>query len=173
MELQSYMEEGRLVPDEMTIQVLLERLRAEDAEAGVVFDGFPRNLKQAEALDEALAQRGKAIDGVIYIRVSEEELLKRLSGRWICRHCQTPYHATYTPPKIWGKCDKCGGKLYQRPDDTVKAVRKRLEVYAMETAPLVDHYTRQGKLIEIDGKGDIVEVGERIVTSLREELSVR
>jgi len=104
---------------------------------------------------------------VVYIKVSEEELLKRLSGRWICRNCQMPYHATDSPPKIWGKCDKCGGELYQRPDDTVETVRRRLQVYFAQTAPLIDYYTRTGKLMEVDGEGGIDGVGGRIIAALR------
>jgi len=100
----SYMEKGVLVPDQITIQMVLERMSAADCRRGAILDGFPRNLEQAGALDKALAREGKAIDKVMYIKVSEEELLKRLSGRWICRQCQTPYHATDSPPKVWGKC---------------------------------------------------------------------
>jgi len=163
------MEKGVLGPDELTIGMVLERMSAPDCELGVVFDGFPRNLVQAEALDKALAQQAKAIDKVIYIKVSEQELLKRLSGRWICRQCQTPYHITNSPPRVWGKCDQCGGELYQRPDDTVESVRKRLEVYFAETAPLIDYYARVGKLLEVDGGGSVDEVGRRIVAALHGE----
>jgi len=163
----SYMEKGVLVPDEITIHMVLERISAPDCEAGVILDGFPRNLKQAEALDRALAQQGKAIDKVLYIKVSEEELIKRLSGRWICRQCQTPYHATDSPPKVWGRCDQCGGELYQRPDDTAETVKKRLEVYFAQTAPLIKYYTQAGKLLEVDGEGSVDEVSKRIVTALR------
>jgi adenylate kinase len=163
----SYMEKGGLVPDQITISMVLDRISAPDCEQGVILDGFPRNLKQAEALDKALAQQGKAIDKVIYINVSEEELIKRLSGRWICRQCQTPYHITNSPPKVWGKCDKCGGELYQRPDDTAESVRKRLEVYLAQTAPLIDYYTQLGKLLEIDGGGSVDEVAKRITLSLK------
>jgi len=162
----SYMERGVLVPDEITIRMVLERLSALDCEEGAILDGFPRNLEQAEALDKALAQQSKAIDKVVYIKVSEQELLKRLSGRWICRQCQTPYHIKDSPPKVWGKCDKCGGELYQRPDDIVERVRKRLEVYFAETAPLIDYYARLGKLLEVDGEGGVDEVGRRIVLAL-------
>jgi adenylate kinase len=162
----SYMEKGVLVPDQITIQMVLERLSAPDCERGAILDGFPRNLEQAEALDKALAWQGKAIDKVIYIKVTEEELLKRLSGRWICRQCQTPYHVTNSPPKVWGKCDKCGGELYQRPDDKEESVRKRLEVYFAETVPLIDYYAQMGKLLEIDGEGSVAEVGRRIITAL-------
>ena len=161
-----YMEKGVLVPNQITIDMVLERLSATDCAGGAVIDGFPRNLEQAEALDKALAREDKAIDTVIYIKVSEEELLKRLSGRWICRQCQAPYHATDSPPKVWGKCDKCGGELYQRPDDNEVSVKKRLEVYFAETAPLIDYYKQGGKLLEIDGEGGVAEVANRIRTAL-------
>lgn len=162
----SYMERGVLVPDRITIGMVLDHISAPDCEPGAILDGFPRNLKQAEALDKALAQQGKAIDKVIYINVSEEELVKRLSGRWICRQCQTPYHITNSPPKVWGRCDRCGGELYQRSDDTAESMRKRLEVYLAQTAPLIDYYAQVGKLLEIDGGEDVAEVGRRIITAL-------
>ena len=166
----SYMEKGQLVPDEITIRMVLERIAAPDCVNGVVFDGFPRNLKQAEALDEALVEQGKTVDKVVYIKVSETELLERLSGRWICRRCQTPYHALNSPPKTPGKCDRCGGELYQRADDTVETVKERLRVYFAQTAPLIDYYTRAGKLLEVDGEGGVDEVGERILASIGERL---
>ena len=169
MQVKSYMEKGVLVPDQITIRMVLERISAPDCEPGVVFDGFPRNLKQAKALDKALVQQAKAIDKVVYIKVPGEELIKRLSGRWVCRNCQTPYHAVDSPPKVWGRCDKCGGELYQRPDDTVEVVKKRLEVYFAQTAPLIDYYNQAGKLLEIDGKGEVNEVGERIIAALHGE----
>ena len=172
MQAKSYMEKGELVPDEITIQMVLERMSAPDCESGVILDGFPRNLRQAKALDNALTNQAKAIDKVVYIKVSEEELIKRLSGRWICRNCQTPYHTTDSPPKVWGKCDKCGGELYQRPDDTRETVKQRLRVYFAETAPLIDYYTQSGKLLEIDGEGGIDEVSGRIVFVLRGSLTV-
>jgi len=165
--VKSYMEKGMLVPDEITIQVVLERLLAPDCENGVILDGFPRNLKQAKALDSALAQQARVIDKVVYITVPEEELLRRLSGRWLCRNCQTPYHATDSPPKVWAKCDHCGGELYQRPDDTPQTVRERLRVYFAETAPLVDYYNQSGKLLEVDGAGEKAEVSRRIVRAIR------
>jgi len=154
----SYMEKGQLVPDEITIQMVLERLEAPDCENGAILDGFPRNVQQAEALDKALAQQSKAIDRVVYIMVSQGELLKRLSGRWICRNCQAPYHAVDSPPKVEGRCDRCGGELYQRPDDNVETVKKRLEVYFAETSPLIDYYDRAGKLVEVNGEGGVQEV---------------
>lgn len=166
-QVKSYMEKGILVPDEVTIQVVLERMSAPDCEVGVILDGFPRNLEQAKALDRSLALQGRAIDVVIYMRVSEEELLRRLSGRWICRNCQAVYHATDSPPKTWGKCDRCGGELYQRPDDTAEIVKKRLKVYFAETAPLIRYYAQKGKLLEVDGEGSPDEVSKRIVAALR------
>jgi adenylate kinase len=165
----SYMEKGKLVPDEITIKMVLERISAADCSGGVIFDGFPRTLKQAEALDKALGEQGKAVDKVVYIKVSEPELLKRLSGRWICRQCQTPYHAVNSPPKVWGKCGRCGGELYQRPDDTVETVKKRLEVYWAETAPLIDYYTRAGQLIEVNGEGTEAGIEKRIIDALCQE----
>jgi len=166
IQAKSYMEKGMLVPDAITIRMVLERISTPDCETGVILDGFPRNLEQAKALDEALLEQGKAIDKVVYIKVSQQELLNRLSGRWICRQCQTPYHAINSPPKVWGKCDNCGGELYQRPDDTVETVKKRLEVYFAQTAPLIDYYTRADKLLEVDGEGSVNEVGRRTVTAL-------
>ena len=167
MQAKSYMEKGILGPDELTIQMVLERMSAPDCQPGVILDGFPRNIKQAEALDEALARQAKAIDVVVYIKVSEEEILRRLSGRWICRQCQTPYHSQNSPPRVWGKCDQCGGELYQRPDDTVEIIKKRLQVYFAQTAPLISYYTQVGKLLEVDGEGGVDEVGRRVILALR------
>ena len=163
----SYIEAGKLVPDEVTIQMVMDRLAAPDSKAGVIFDGFPRNINQAKALDKALGAQGGGIDSVVYIKVSEDELLRRLGGRWICRKCQTPYHAVYSPPKVAGKCDKCGGELYQRADDTVETVKKRLVVFAGETSPLIEYYTTARKLVEVDGEGTEDAVETRIVETLR------
>lgn len=166
LKAKSYMEKGVLVPDQITIDMVLERISAPDSRGGVVFDGFPRNLKQAEALDEALARRGKAIDKTVHIEVSEKELLGRLSGRRVCRQCQAPCHISDSPPRVEGRCDKCGGELYQRPDDTEESIKKRLEVYSDETAPLIDYYRRAGKLLEVAGEGGVEAVGKRIVAAL-------
>jgi len=166
IQAKSYMEKGKLVPDEVTIRMVLEHISALDCDSGIILDGFPRNLEQAKALDKALAEQNKSIDKVVYIKVSEEELLKRLSGRWICRNCQAPYHTISSPPVVEGKCDKCGGELYQRPDDTVETVKKRLEVYFSETAPIIDYYAQAGKLLEVDGEGSVDEVSRRIVAAL-------
>jgi adenylate kinase len=165
---QKYMAEGKLVPDEITIRMVMDQMEKEDKKSGVVFDGFPRSLKQAQALDEALGNVNKKINKVIYIKVSEEELLKRLSGRWVCRNCQTPYHMVTSPPKKKGICDKCGGELYQRPDDAAETVKKRLKVYFTETAPLIEYYKKSGKLFEVDGEGDINNISRRIIESLKE-----
>ncbi len=170
LQAKSYMEKGKLVPDEITIQMVLERMSATDCESGVILDGFPRNLKQAKALDKALAEQAKAVDKVVYIKVSEEELTRRLSGRWICRNCQTPCHSTDSPPEIWVECDRCGGELYQRTDDTPSTVKERLKVYFAETAPLIDYYTQSGKLLEINGEGKINEISGRIALALRGSL---
>jgi len=161
-----YMEKGQLVPDEITIQMVLERLGAPDCTNGAILDGFPRNLQQAEALDEAMAKQSKAIDRVVYINVSEEELLKRLSGRWICRSCQAPYHEVDSPPKVKGKCDRCGGELYQRADDNTETIKNRLKVYFAETSPLIDYFKKAGKLLEINGEGNATGVNKRIADAL-------
>ena len=163
----SYMERGELVPNQLTIAMVLERLSAPEGKGGAILDGFPRNLEQAEALDKALAQEGRSVDKVVYIKVSREKLMKRLSGRWLCRRCQTPYHITSSPPRVRGKCDRCGGELYQRPDDREESIKKRLKVYLAETAPLTDYYGRSGKLLEINGEGEVAEVAGRITTALK------
>jgi adenylate kinase len=167
LKAKAFMDKGQLVPNEITIQMVLDRLGAPDCENGALLDGFPRNIEQAEALDKALAEQAKAIDKVVYIKVSEGELLKRLGGRWICRNCQAPYHEVDSPPKVSGICDRCGGELYQRADDNTETVKKRLEVYFAETSPLIDYYSSAGKLLEINGEGSTGEVNQRIVATLQ------
>ncbi len=166
LKAKSYMEKGVLAPDQLTIDMVLEQLSASGSGGGAILDGFPRNLKQAEALDEALARQGKAIDRVVYIKVSEEALLGRLGGRRVCRQCQAPCHISDSPPRVEGICDKCGGELYQRPDDSEESVKKRLEVFSAETAPLVDYYRRAGKLLAMEGEGGVKAVEGRIVAAL-------
>lgn len=166
LEARAYMEKGELVPNEITIGMLVEKIAAPECRQGAIFDGFPRNREQAEALDGALARQDKSVDEVVYIKVSEEELLQRLGGRWICRDCQAPYHVVNSPPQVAGKCDRCGGELYQRPDDAAETVRDRLRVYFEQTAPLIDHYVRAGKLLEVDGEGSVDEIRERILAVL-------
>lgn len=165
----SYIERGALVPDEVTVQMVLERVAAPDCTKGVILDGFPRNLAQAQALDKALKKQKKAVDKVILLEVSDEELIKRLSGRRICRNCQAVYHIINSPPKVTGKCDKCGGELYQRPDDNVTTIKSRLEVYADQTAPLIDYYRQQAKLAEIRGEGGVDVVSGKIIEVLRQD----
>ena len=165
----SYMEKGELVPDEVTINMVLERIRQPDCAGGVLFDGFPRTLSQAKALDDRLTAEGRAIDRVVYVEVPEEELVKRLSGRWICRNCQTPYHVVSSPPKTPGECDACGGELYQRADDTEETVRERLKVFLSQTLPIVDYYEKQGKLLRVDGNQGIEDVSTAMLRLLRVE----
>lgn len=162
----SYMEKGLLVPDEVTVRMILGRIAAPDCAKGFILDGFPRTLEQAKALDQALATEGKSIDEVLYIKVSTGELLRRLSGRWICRNCQAPYNVVELPPKESGKCDYCGGELYQRADDSEDTARKRLEVYFAQTMPVIEYYNGTGKLVEVDGEQGIAVVTQELVTSI-------
>ena len=159
----SYMEKGLLVPDEVVTKMVMERIAG--TEKGFILDGFPRTLEQAESLDKGLGTDG--IDKAVYIEVSREELLKRLSGRWICRRCQKPYHLISSPPKVAGICDVCGGELYQRSDDTLETAEKRLEVYFQQTAPLVEYYDKKEKLVKIDGERAIGEVSKDLLAKLR------
>ena len=163
-----YMDKGQLVPNEITIQMVLDRLSAPDVKGGAILDGFPRNIEQAKALDKALKENSKAIDKVINISVSEEEVLKRLSGRWICRNCQAPYHEVDNPPKVKGVCDRCGGQLYQRDDDKPETIKKRLLVYKTETAPLIDYYKKAGKLVEVVSEDGPENVNKKIISALRQ-----
>ena len=165
----SYMERGLLVPNEITIRMILERIAASDCAQGFVLDGYPRTVEQAKALDEALRRRGEEVEKAVYIEVSIEELVRRLGGRFICRNCQTPYNEINSPPQVAGRCDRCGGELYQRPDDSPKTVRKRLEVYFAETAPVIDYYREAGKLVEINGERGIEEVGQELIAALTKE----
>jgi adenylate kinase len=146
--------------------MILERIDATDCSKGVMLDGFPRTLEQAKALDKALGNKKQQIDRVFYINVSTDELVRRLSGRFICRKCQAPYHKVSSPPKEEGKCDKCGGELYQRADDTPETVRKRIDVYTKETSPLIDYYNKATKLVEIDGEGNIDNITKNIIAAL-------
>jgi adenylate kinase len=167
LQAKSYMEKGQLVPNEITIKMVLERIQAADCQSGIMLDGFPRNVEQAKALDQAFKQQKRQIDRAVYIKVSEAELLTRLTGRWICRSCQAPYHEVNSPPKVAGKCDKCGGELYQRADDNTATIKKRLEVFFAETAPLIEYYSKAGKLLEVQGEGTMEEISDRIVSGLK------
>ncbi len=163
---QSYLERGVLVPDEVTNAMLEERLKEPDCAQGVILDGFPRTIEQAQALEGILTERGKRVDRVLVIQVSEGALIERLSGRRTCRRCQANYHLFFNPPQEEGVCDKCGGDLYQRSDDREETVRRRFRVYSEETAPLIDYYRCQGLLTEIDGEQGIESVQEKILTAL-------
>ena len=163
-----YYDRGDLVPDALTIGMLLERLAEEDAVHGCLLDGFPRTLEQAKALDQALVEQGQAIDKVLCIQVPEDELLGRLAGRWTCRGCGDVYHRQSRWPKVEGRCDRCGGELYQRDDDQPESVRRRLEVYSRQTAPLIDYYRGQGKLVEVDGYRSVDEVSGELQAALKD-----
>ncbi|MFC4075392.1 adenylate kinase [Salinithrix halophila] len=167
LEAKSYMDEGQLVPDRVTIGIVRERLGKDDCAEGFMLDGFPRTVPQAEALDEILKEMGRSLDHVIYIEVAEEELLKRLTGRRICRDCGATYHVVFNPPKTPGVCDRCSGELYQREDDTEETVAKRLAVNMEKTQMLVDYYKKQGNLRPIDGQQPIEHVTETILGHLK------
>ncbi|MCL4231619.1 MAG: adenylate kinase [Dehalococcoidia bacterium] len=162
----SYMDRGELVPDEVTIKMLLERIGRPDAAEGAMFDGFPRNVIQAAALDEALAARGARIDRALLISVADEELIARLGGRWICRDCGRLYHERNDPPAKPGICDACGGPLYQRDDDRPEVVRTRLEKQKPPAA-LIEHYRKAGVLREIDGQRTLDEVTSALLEALK------
>lgn len=163
----TYMDKGELVPDDVTIRMVLERITEPDAANGYVLDGFPRTTAQAEALDAALAEKGQALDHAPLIKVETEELVRRLSGRWICRNCQTPYHEVSHPPKQAGVCDNCGGELYQRDDDKAEVVRARLETYERQTAPLIDYYNAQGKLVRVNGQQEMATVTHELLSAVK------
>ena len=152
---QKYMDRGELVPDDVTIGMVRARLEQPDSAKGVILDGFPRTIPQARGLNEMLDTMGRELDAVLHIAVPDEELIRRLSGRWICEQCQTPYHAQSNPPKKMGKCDMCDGRLYQRDDDKPETVRARLNVYREQTSPLIEFYRETGHLREVDGAGGI------------------
>lgn len=166
--VRSYYDKGLLVPDEVTIRMFLERLEEPDCADGAILDGFPRTLEQARALDEAFEKKGKRIGAVLYIMVSEPELIKRLAGRWTCRaNGLHVFHSITHPPKVVGVCDECGGELYQRPDDNEATARERLQVFFEQTLPLVGYYKNQGKLAEINGEQSPEAVGRDLVAALR------
>lgn len=170
---QPFVKQGLLVPDELTVGMLLDRIARPDAVQGFVLDGFPRNVDQAKALDKALAREGKAIDKAIYIEVSTEELVRRLSGRWNCRQCGAVYHEQSMPPEQQGVCDRCGGQLYQREDDRPDVVRTRLEVNLKQMEPLREHYRRDGKLVEVDGGLELDQVKRRLLAAMGRPQEVR
>ena len=165
-EAKNYMDKGELVPDSVVIGIVEERIQQPDCEKGYMLDGFPRTVPQAEALDEMLKKLSSQIDHVVSIRVANEELVERLTGRRTCRECGAGFHVMFDPPKQEGVCDKCGGELYQRDDDNVETVTSRLQVYESQTKPLVDYYNSQEKVRDIDGVGEIKEIFGRITQVL-------
>ncbi|MER8183975.1 adenylate kinase [Kitasatospora sp. NPDC094015] len=167
LEAKAYMNEGRLVPDEVTIGMAKDRMLQADAAGGFLLDGFPRNLVQAKALDEFLVEQGIALDGVLDLEVPEDEVVNRIAGRRLCRNDGGHvYHVVYNPSKEEGVCDECGGELYQRPDDTEDKVRTRLEVYHTETEPIIDYYAQQSLLVTIPALGKVDEVTGRAIAAL-------
>jgi adenylate kinase len=166
LKAKGYMDKGELVPDDITIAMVLDRLSQPDAAKGALLDGFPRTVVQAEALDDALSEQGYGIDLVLNVQVPHEELIIRVTGRRLCRQCGASYHVKFNPPKEAGVCDKCGGELYQRDDDTEEVARKRLDVYEAQTKPLVDFYREEGLLVTVDGNRSI----DAVTGALREAI---
>ncbi|MDA1009892.1 MAG: adenylate kinase [Chloroflexi bacterium] len=166
LKAQEYMTRGELVPDEVTIGMLLERIEKPDASVGLMLDGFPRTIPQAEALDRALAGQGSQIDAVLYIKVPESDLMARLTGRWSCPQCGAIYHSQSKPPKQAGVCDECGATLTQRADDQPATVEARLATNRAWTEQLADFYGKQGKLHDIDGTGAPDDITQRLLKAL-------
>ncbi|MTE20564.1 adenylate kinase [Streptomyces sp. TRM43335] len=164
---QEYMRAGQLVPDEITIGMAKDRMEQPDAAEGFLLDGFPRNIAQAEALDGILSEAGTALNAVLDLEVPEDEVVKRIAGRRMCRNDSGHiFHVQYNPPKTEGVCDVCGGELYQREDDHEDTVRKRLEVYHTETEPIIDYYKAQGLVVTISALGKVAEVTQRAMEAL-------
>jgi adenylate kinase len=162
----SYMDRGELVPNEVVIRMILERISRPDCAGGVIFDGFPRTREQAGALEVALAGHSSRIDAVLYLRVPQDVLLRRIAGRQTCKTCGATYNIYYFPSHRPGICDACGGKLYQRSDDSMETAQHRLDVYFEQTMPLIEYYQRQGTLYEVDGQREISMVTEAMLKSL-------
>lgn len=166
MKAKGCMDAGELVPDDVVVGIVKERLQAPDCADGFILDGFPRTVNQANALKVALAAAGLKIDYVVAFSVDEDSLVQRLTGRRTCRGCGAGYHVSFDPPRVVAVCDKCGDALYQREDDQEGTIRKRLQVYRNQTAPLIDYYSGQGILVEVDGMAPIEDVRGRILQSL-------
>ncbi len=165
-EAKAYMDKGLLVPDELVVSIVKDRLLKDDCKEGFLLDGFPRTVGQAEALDSELDKMGIKLDRVININADPEILIERAVGRRICRECGATYHVKYNPPKVEGVCDKDGGELYQRDDDTEETVTTRINVYMEQTEPLIDYYKKQGLLMDVDGTKTIDEVFVDITSGL-------
>ena len=162
----SYMDQGQLVPDELTLELIMDRFQNPDCENGYVLDGFPRTIPQAEALTEALAKKGETIDYAINVEVPDENIINRMGGRRACLACGSTYHIVYAPTRVEGLCDRCGEKLVLRDDDKPETVKNRLNVYHNQTQPLIDYYSKQGKLAEVDGTQSMEDVFNAIVKIL-------
>ena len=162
----SYMDKGELVPDSLVVEIVAERLRKNDCHNGFILDGFPRNILQAKAVEKILAGLGKKIHYIINIEVPRKEIIKRLSGRRVCRNCGEGYHLIFNPSVDDKRCDKCKGELYQREDDKEDTIEARLKVYEEQTAPLIDFYRKKGALISIDGVGGFKDITEKIVNAI-------
>lgn len=162
-----YMVRGDLVPDQLIIDMITDRMALPDAEHGILLDGFPRTRPQAEALDDALDLRGRSVNAALYIKVEDGVLVDRLSGRWICRNCGHIYHEKFSPPKVEGVCDVCGGELYQRPDDTRETAVKRLGVFFKQTQPIIEYYRERGILQEVPGDQPVDKVTADLIKCLR------
>jgi adenylate kinase len=167
-EARRYMDAGQLVPDEITVRLLLDRLGKPDAVVGVILDGFPRTAVQAAALDRALADRDARVGAAVLVDVPFDELLRRMSGRWVCRSAGHPYHETFSPPHVAGVCDLDGSELYQRVDDRPETVRARMDQQLGALGEVIDHYRSAGALRTVDGLQDIAVVAEAIDLALRE-----
>jgi len=165
----SYMDKGQLVPDEVVVGIIKDRLAMDDVKSGFVLDGFPRTVPQAEALDKITKEIDMPLEAVVNIKTSSDVVVERLSGRRTCKECQTVYHIAYSAPKVEGKCDRCGGELYHRDDDKEETIRKRLEVYEKQTFPLLEYYQTSGNVMEVSGDISIDEVFDSIVQALRKE----
>jgi len=167
LQAKSYMDAGALVPDDVVIGIVRERLQQDDCLPGFILDGFPRTVAQADALQATLAALDRRLDRVVSLTVDADALVERLTGRRTCRECRRGYHVRFDPPRDEQRCDACGGELYQRDDDREETIRKRLSVYAQQTAPLIDYYRAAGLLVELDGMQPIAEVQEQVLSALQ------
>lgn len=165
----SYVDKGELVPDDVVIEMIIERIYQPDCTAGVIFDGFPRTAEQATALEKTLLEHGQTIDAVIYLTAPRDILLKRIAGRMTCRNCQASYNIYYSPPREEGTCNRCGDELYERSDDNWATATHRLDVYLHQTLPMIEHYREIGMLHEVDGNYYIETVTERLAARLERQ----
>ncbi|MBI4948928.1 MAG: adenylate kinase [Deltaproteobacteria bacterium] len=166
LKAKEFMDKGALVPDSIVVGMVSDRIREEDAEKGFILDGFPRNINQAEVLEATLVGLGKGIDRVIGMEVERKELVRRLSGRRVCRQCAENYHVIFSPPMNIGTCDKCGSEIYQRDDDKEETIEARLAVYEKETLPLVDYYSKKSLYSPVDGIGTVDQITGNIVGAI-------